>query len=158
MEQVRTYVISVVTAAMLVGIVTGLLGKKDTSAALIKMIGGLFLAFTVIRPIVSLEVENIRTYIAAFSENGTNTVTEGENLAGQAYSAYIKSETEAYILDKANALGAELSVEVSLDEGDIPVPVGARIQGSVSPYAKACLQDMMADDLGILEENQVWIG
>ena len=158
MEQVRSYVISVVAAALIVGIITGLQHKKDTSTVLIKMIGGLFLAFTVIRPIVSLDIGNIRAYIAAFSESGDEVVAEGEKLASEAYCSYIKSETEAYILDKADAFGAELSVEVTLDDGETPVPVGARIEGNVSPYAKACLREMMEEDLGIMEENQIWIG
>ena len=158
MEQVNAYVISVVASAMIVGIITGLLHKKDTSAVLIKMICGLFLAFTVIRPVVSLDVGNIRSYIAAFSEDGADAAAEGENLAAQAYCSYIKSETEAYILDKADAFGAELQVEVTLDDGEVPVPAGVRIQGNVSPYAKACLREMMEEDLGIMEENQIWIG
>lgn len=158
MEQLREYVISVVAAAIIVGVVSGLLHKKDMSAVLIRMIGGLFLAFTVVRPVVSLDIGDIGSYIAAFSETGADAVEEGENLADDAYRLYIKSETEAYILDKADDYGAELAVEVTLDDGDIPVPVGIRIEGSVSPYAKACLREMMEKDLGILEEDQLWIG
>ena len=154
----RSYVISVVAAALIVAIITGLLHQKDISAVLVKMIGGLFLAFTVIRPLISLDIGNIGAYIAAFSVDGEAAAEEGENIARDAYRSYIKSETEAYILDKADAYGAALSVEVTLDDGDTPVPVGVRIEGSVSPYAKVCLCQMMEEDLGILEENQLWIG
>lgn len=158
MEQLRQYVLSVAAAAILVGILTGLASKNDSSCVLLRMIGGLFLAFTVIRPVVSLDVGNIQSYIAAFSENGAASVAEGENLAMDAYCSYIKTETEAYILDKAEGYGADLSVEVYLDEGEAILPVAARLQGSVSPYTKARLQEMMEEDLGISKENQIWIG
>lgn len=158
MEQLKEYVVSVVAAAIIVGIITGLLHKKDLSALLIRMIGGLFLAFTVVRPVVAMDIVDIGSYIAAFSESGADAAAQGENLADETYRLYIKSETEAYILDKADALGAQLEVEVTLDDGDIPIPTGIRIEGSVSPYAKACLREMLVRDLGILEENQLWIG
>lgn len=158
MQQLKEYVISVVAAAVIVGIITGLLHKKDMSAILIRMIGGLFLAFTVIRPVVAMDIADIGSYIAAFSESGADAVQEGEKLADDAYRMYIKSKTEAYILDKAAAFGGQLEVEVTLDEEDIPVPVSIRIEGNVSPYAKASLREMMVHDLGILEENQLWIG
>lgn len=158
MDQMRQYVLSVAAAAILVGILTDLTNKKDTAGVLLRLIAGLFLAFTVLRPVVSLDVMDVRSYIAAFSQDGDMAVAEGENLALDTYCSYIKSETEAYILDKAEGYGAALSVEVYLDEGETPVPVGVRIQGDVSPYAKACLREMMEEDLGIMKENQLWIG
>ena len=158
MDWLREYVISVAAAAIIVGILMNLTSGKDTSGVLLRLIAGLFLAFTVIRPIAGLDIGNIGTYFTALSEDGTAAVTEGENLARDAYCSYIKSQTEAYILDKAEGYGAELTVEVYLNEGDKVVPAGVRLRGNVSPYGKACLQNMMEEELGILKENQLWIG
>lgn len=158
MEQVRSYVISVAAAAMVVGILTGLSNRKDTAGVLLRMIGGLFLAFTVLRPIVDLDVGNLSAYFDTFTVNGDAAAAAGENLSREALCSYIKAQTEAYILDKAEDYGASLTVEVYLDEGETPVPVGARLQGNVSPYGKACLREMMEEDLGIMEVDQLWIG
>lgn len=158
MEQLRAYVISVVSAAILVGILTGLIHGKDGTGVLLRLIAGLFLTFTVVRPVVSLEFGNLEAYITAFSAEGAASVSEGEKLAHDAYCSYIKSRMEAYILDKAEAYGAELSVEVELNEEVAAEPVAARIQGTVSPYTKITLQRIMEEELGILKENQLWIG
>ena len=83
---------------------------------------------------------------------------EGENLAQKEYSAIIKAETEAYILDKARSYGQELTVEVTLSNEDPPVPEGVCIQGSISPYAKSMLKKCLKEDLMIREEDQLLIG
>ena len=68
----------------------------------------------------------------------------------------IKAETEAYILDKASQLNVELSVEVTIDEENIPTAV--TLSGEVSPYARRQLQEIIESDLGIAKENQRWTG
>lgn len=158
MDRAGEFVISITAAAILVGVLTGLTDRKDTFSTLIRMIGGLFLAFTAIRPLVSLEIVNIGAYIDAFSLSGTAAAENGENIAQDAYCSYIISRTEAYILDKAEGYGASLTVEVSLSSSEAPVPESVRIRGQLSPYAKLCLQEMMEQELGISKENQIWIG
>ena len=61
----------------------------------------------------------------------------------------IKQRTQAYILDKAQALNTVLEVEVTLSDDDIPVPLKVRLKGKISPYAKGRLQATIAEDLGI---------
>ena len=67
MGQLREYVISLAAAAIIVGIVTGLTGKKDTAGTLLRLVAGLFLAFTVVRPVVELEIGDLGTYVTSFS-------------------------------------------------------------------------------------------
>lgn len=156
MGKLESFGLSVVSAALVVAIITGLFRKNDASAVLVKMIAGLFLAFTVIRPLVTLDVMRLGTYLDTFSEAGRDASQAGENLAQDTYRSYIKSETQAYILDKARDYGATLEVDVELD--DRAIPCGAELTGSVSPYAKAALSHAMETELGILKENQRWIG
>ena len=80
----------------------------------------------------------------------------GENLARDSMADIIKEETEAYILDKAADLHANLRVEVAVGEDNLPAAV--TISGEASPYARRQIQAMIANDLGISKENQKWIG
>ena len=80
----------------------------------------------------------------------------GENAAREAMAERISQQTKAYILDKAQALEASLTVEVILDDAGIPTPCGVRISGKVSPYAKGVLSDYMEKELGIPREEQRW--
>jgi hypothetical protein len=87
---------------------------------------------------------------------GSSLVTEGENSSRQAMAKRIKEKTEAYILDKANSLDARVSVTVSLTEDTVPVPCGVILRGSISPYARMRLKEIITQDLGIPEEGQTW--
>ena len=80
----------------------------------------------------------------------------GENLARDSMADIIKEETEAYILDKAADLHANLRVEVAVGEDNLPAAF--TISGEASPYARRQIQAMIANDLGISKENQKWIG
>lgn len=156
MEWLENYGLSIISAALVAAIIGGSFQKQDTAGVLVKMIGGLFLAFTVIQPLASPTITDLGAYMDAFSESGADAAEEGENLAMDAYCSYIKSETEAYILDKAQRYGATLTVEVELDDGQLPCR--ATIRGNVSPYAKQSLAEMIEDELGISKEDQLWIG
>lgn len=154
MDVIRQYFLSVVTAAVFCGIVNSLT-KKRTSQAVVKLLAGIFLTFTVIRPLAQLDLEDVK--LPSFTDDAQYAALEGEILARETMVDIIKSETEAYILDKAGALDAELSVEVFLSKEDTPIPVSVRLSGSISPYGKQRLQAIISSDLGIPEEDQLWM-
>lgn len=159
MAQLGKYILSVTAAAIIVGILTSLLDKKSGSAALMKLIAGLFLTFTAIAPIAKLDLSGLSSFVSGFESDGYAASADGEKLARGAMGDIIKNETEAYIMNKAKTYRAELTVEVTLGQTDgIPVPAGVTVAGHVSPYAKAQLQQVMEEELGISKENQRWIG
>lgn len=157
MDGIRAYLLSVCAAAVICGIVTRLVGEKGTQGAVVKMIAGVFLAFTVIRPIADVRLDSLSDWTADFSYDASLAAAAGEDLTREVLAAGIKKRSEAYILDKADALNVSLTVEVTLTEADIPVPCSVRLTGKVSPYAKGQLQTIIAEDLGIDKEHQVWI-
>lgn len=157
MESLLQYVITVTAAAIIAGILAGFMDEKSSSGGLIRLIAGLFLAFAVISPVVQLDWDGITASLSDFSAEGSLAAAEGENIASETYSSIIKSETEAYILDKAAALNVSLKVEVTVD-GDPPVPTAVRLSGEVSPYAKQQLQQILCEELDIAKENQQWTG
>lgn len=157
MEALRQYLLSVTAAAILCSIVMKLLGKKGTASSVGKMLTGLFLAFTVMSPFAKLEIGKVSDFTNAFEADAADAVAAGQNHTRKAMAEIIKSQSEAYILDKAKALGVELTVEVAVSEADIPIPTAVRLKGKVSPYVKSQLQTAIKDGLGILKENQIWI-
>ena len=156
MEEIKTYLMGIVAAAIVCGIVTRLLGDKGTQGAMAKLIAGLFLAFTVIRPVVNIRLDSLTDFTAAYSLDGQQAALKGESLTKEALAASIKAQTEAYILDKAAALHMDLEVLVTVSGEDIPTPTAVRLSGKASPYAKARLQSIITEDLGIDKERQTW--
>jgi len=152
MEELRQYVLSVVAAGLILGILKGISGNH----VLMNLAGGLFLTFVIVQPLANFDFSAMTDYIESFAVDGKETSAIGDALRDEAYRSVIKAETEAYILDKAESLGVVLTVSVTLDEN--AVPDTASLQGPLSPYAKARLEQMMQEELGISKENQLWIG
>ena len=141
MEALRQYVISVVAAAMLCGIVVRLF-PNGSGKQVGKLICGLFLAYTVLSPISRVDFSKLPDFSLRYMDDAEDAAAMGENLARDSMADIIKEETEAYILDKA------------ADN----LPAAFTISGEASPYARRKIQAMIANDLGISKENQKWIG
>lgn len=155
MEALRQYVLSVVTAAMVCGIITGLF-HSGGGKQVVKLICGLFLAYTVLAPIARGNFSELSVFSLGFGDEAAEAAAMGENLARDSMAEIIKSKTVAYILDKAADLQAEVTVEVSVNEENVPNSV--TVSGAVSPYARRQLQTIIESDLGIAKENQKWTG
>ena len=82
----------------------------------------------------------------------------GESMAARSRGEIIKEETEAYILDKAAALKANLTVEVTVSGSGTPVPTAAIYRGEVPADVRQQLETIVQTELGIARENQTWIG
>lgn len=157
MESLRQYIFSVTAASIICAVLTHITAGAGKSREIVKLITGLFLAFTVIRPVADIQIEELSVYTLGITDEAQEAVTSGEVFAKDSLSAIIKQETEAYILDKASALGAEITVDVVLRGDPQPIPEEVYILGSVSPSVKAQLQKTIAEDIGIAKEYQIWI-
>lgn len=91
-----------------------------------------------------------------FQRSAQQAVDQGKEESQKAMAQIIKQETAAYILEKAQSLGAQIQVSVEVSDADLPIPVGVRISGTVAPYAKVQLQTFLEQQLGISKENQRW--
>lgn len=156
MVSLRAYILSVVASSLICGCVQMLLDKKGTSAALVKMLCGIYMAFVLIAPIQRLDFSIYADYFSGFMEEASAAASSGENIAQQEQAALIKQEIESYILDKAVSLGAEVAVEVTLTQNTPPIPSAITIKGAVSPYVKKVLTNYLQEQFGIPEEAQTW--
>ena len=155
MEAVRQYIISVTAAAIFCGILTALVDGKNIKPVW-KLIVGIFMTLTVIRPLADIDFGAVPAIAEVYSLQAEEVVEVGESMMVSQTQALIKSRLEAYILDKASIMGVSLTAEVTLDDSGLPVSV--RLSGAVSPGAKSRLQSIIATDLGIPKEAQTWGG
>ncbi len=157
MEAIREYMITVTAAALICGVLNALASKLGSSGKLLRLMCGILMLLTVISPLTKIRLTDLPELGQGILESGEALATAGENSAREEMAAIIKEQTQAYILDKANVLGASLEVEVILTEDTLPVPKSVRLQGAISPYGKGKLQQILAQDLGIPTEEQIWI-
>ena len=157
MEGVREYLLAVTAAAVLCGIIRCLAGENGALASISKMLCGLFLTTVVISPVAKVNIQDISQVALDMLVEGQQAAQEGEISYDQTIRQIITDETRAYIMDKARAYGAEIQVEITLSEGDPPIPESCVISGAVSPYVKQQLTKMLIADLNIPEDNQIWM-
>lgn len=151
------YLLSVVGAALLCGIVTNLLGEKGAMGAAVKLLAGIYMTLTIITPWGDLRLDELSQLKDQITADGERITLSGQNATRDAMAESIIANTRTYILDKAETFGAELTVEVMLDDSTIPVPCGVRIRGSISPYNREKLSSIIQRDLGIPTEAQIWM-
>lgn len=157
MDFIRQYILGILAAAVICGIINSFFKSKGSYGTIIKLLTGLFMTITLISPVIKLELSDMVSYLEGLSLEADGAVEYGRQVAGESAAAIIKSQTEAYILDKAAFWELNLKVEVTLSESDPPVPESVVLKGSASPYVKSQLSKYIADDLGISEEQQKWI-
>lgn len=156
MEGVREYLLSVTAGAIICGLLVTLTGEKSALSGLYRLISGLFLSFLVISPLAEIDFAQFYDFAEDLLEQGDYAAHEGEETYDQTLRQIITDETRAYIIDKARSYGAEIQVEITLSEGDPPIPESCTIAGNLSPYVKQQLKKILISDLGIPEDNHIW--
>ncbi|MBE6933693.1 MAG: hypothetical protein E7462_01380 [Ruminococcaceae bacterium] len=158
MGNIKEYIIGVVAAALLCGIVIALADKKGVLGVSLKLLSGLLLVLAVISPWTTISFDRWFGWSGSIGDEGAQLVADGEKMAQESYRASIKEQLEAYILDEARALDCTLRVEVTLSEEEPAVPERVVLSGSISPYARKTMEHMLHSELGISQEEQIWIG
>lgn len=155
-DLIREYLIRVTAAALICGVATKLI-HKGVIGSVIKLSAGIFMALTVISPLINIQLDSIADFTFDIQSAADAAAAEGEISAREAMAQIISEQTAAYILNKAETLGAMLTVEVTVSEDEYQIPSAVKIEGSVSPYAKSVLSAYISENLGISTEEQTWI-
>ena len=158
MESVRGYLLGITVVALCCGILSAVLGKKGLTSGTVKFLCGIVMLLAVVGPLLNLQIGNLQGSFKGFSQEADAVTAFGRETALKEYAGIIKERTAAYILDKAESLGAELTVEVTLSDDEPMVPCAVKLSGAISPYAKKVLSNTIANDLGIQVEEQIWTG
>lgn len=156
MSQMKTYLLSLIAATIICSIISGFIKKDSAYGSIIKLICGMFLLTTAIAPIIDIRVDNFNELLGQIHLSADNIIEDSEAVAIKEASDIIKSQLEAYILDKASMLGLQVKVKVTLNDSDPPSPYSIEIKGAVSPYLKNKLKQIILEDLSIPEERQIW--
>ncbi len=150
---VRTWLISVVAVSLLLAVVQTLAPEGTTRKA-VSFTGGLLLLAVLLRPMLALD--RLRVDLTGYREEVQEREEELISSFDQALAPVIAERTQAYISDKAAALGLTVTARVETQAGPdgVVVPWSAQIAG---PWS-AELSSYMERELGIPPERQVWHG
>lgn len=151
MEQ---WLLGVACASFLL-VVSGALVQGSSGKRVCKLAGSLLLLLVTMGPILRLDQQDWEELLqldTQVMEEAEQALSEQNNLM---YESIIEEETEAYILDKAEALGVQCQVEVVVQwEDEIPQPWSVRVEGTWTQAQRDRLSNMLAEELGIPQERQ----
>ena len=156
MITISGYLITIIIATIISGICTSLVPGASGRSNLIRAICGIFVAFTVVKPLTNIRINDFSSYWYAVEYEAEAAALLGEESAHAEASAIIKEQLESYIIQKANELGAEIAVQIKLTDQYPPTPVSAKIDGTISPYNKKILCTYISEQINIPEEQQIW--
>lgn len=150
---VREWLTAVVAVAMLLSVVQTVV-PEGSLRKISSFVGGLILLVTLLQPVLGTDLSRLDLRFSDYEEAVAARQGELEQAGNEELASIIEERTAAYILDKADALGLPVTVQVWTAPGDggVPVPDRAELTG---PRSEA-LAAYMEGELGIPRERQVW--
>ena len=119
------------------------------------------LVMTVLLPLGTLDVSQYSLELAKYREIGEQLEERGDAFRDSMSRTVIEQECEAYIMDKAEAMGITVDtvkVRAFWNSEGVWVPESAEIRSGCGESEKKRLSDLIFADLGIPAEKQEWSG
>lgn len=155
MEGFQQYILSLIIAALICAVLNGFV-SDGSSREWIRLLCGVYLLITVAGPLPGFKTISLSDYIAIYQQEADSLAKEGQSQMEQAFSQIIKSETEAYIFDKASKYDADLKITVTISKDFLPV--SAELEGEIPTPSRKELEKILETELGITKEHQIWTG
>ena len=119
------------------------------------------LVMTVLLPLGTLDVAQYSLELAKDRERGEQLEERGDAVRDSMSRTVIEQECEAYIMDKAEAMGITVDtvkVRAFWNSEGVWVPESAEIRSACTERERKRLSDVIFADLGIPAEKQEWSG
>lgn len=130
-------------------------GSSGSGGRIRKMLCGMFMALIAISPLRSMDFTNLDNPLSDYNTLARAASDCGITQAHDAMISIISEQAAAYILDKAEALGASVEVDIEVDPESFQ-PVFATVRGPVTPYEKEVISGFLKEDLLIERSAQRW--
>lgn len=151
------YFLSIVAAAMLVAIAMKLLHDGHIQK-IVALAGGCLILICALTPLIRLDFDSISLDFSGYLSNQSAELAQMQAESDAEVCRIIIETTQAYILDKAEQIGAVISVEVTPEraEGGYYYPAMVSVTGVTTASQKRELSAYLRDVLGIPESKQIW--
>lgn len=156
MESLRQYIFSLVCGTVICAIVPEFFENGSGHKKLVRFVAAILLTIVALRPFTGKNGLQFDVLSISPGEEAQYTVAMGQEQADSMLRQIITQRTQAYILDKAASMGADLAVQVILADSDPLVPETVLLTGPVSPYVKKQLTSSLVSDLAISEDDLQW--
>ena len=155
MTALHRYFLAVIAASFLTSLLVGM-AAEDKMKQILRFVGDLTLILVLLSPMAGFNERSFSRTVEEFSRN--MEIEQNKAVVDSAMTEQLIIERcRTYIMDKASNLGAELEVEIILNQvNEISVPAEVYINGQYSAHAREQISQMLERDFGIPEEKQRW--
>ena len=149
----RFWLFGLTALSALLALAEGLVTQEGIRRVL-RLTGGVLMILVLLRPVVRMDLENLHFSLDALRQEAETLEEEYTRQQAEQLSAGIEEELASYIWDKAQALGLNCQVSVTVETGadGVLAPRSVDITGE---YSEA-LSEIIEKDLGVPREQQNW--
>ena len=156
MEAVRGYLLRLTAGAFLSAGLLALI-PKGTPKKAAAVLCGLVMLLLALTPLAQLDDDALSEAISRLELEKEEARTGIEIRNQELVARIISGRVQAYILDKAAALGLNVTVELEMEtRADTPYPKAVTIRGEAAPAQKQQLQQYLEQTFAIPVQRQVW--
>ena len=156
MQAMRDYLMCVCIGSILLSLLQTLLPEGKYQKVL-DFSGSIMLLLIVISPVVNLDASEILGTVSEYLNQDYKVDLEIVSNNQERIEQVIIDSCATYILDKAEMIGADITVVVRLDVKDnVPYPTGVELSGAYNDQQKQILSNILEQELGIPKEEQKW--
>lgn len=152
MSWFRTYLMGVVSAAMVVALAQALT-PEGAVKKIGRLVGGVVLLLAVMKPLIGLSANEKTVPVADWLTPPTQAEEDGGQ---EVLKELIAQQTGAYIEDKGHTLGVNCTARVTVTEGEggWPQPWSVEVVGSWTGKGRSALEKTIEEELAIPAERQ----
>lgn len=158
-EGLRAWLLALVAVSLLSGVLLSLT-PEGAARRTLRFVCGLLLILTALGPVAKLDVDRLAGDLSRLRLQSDKTARAVEDGSVELMAALIKEQAEAYIWDKAAALGfTPARVEAGIETaGDYPRPRAVRIAANCTAAQRQRLTAWIERELAIPSSEQEWSG
>lgn len=151
MNEMASYLLTLICGAFICALIKAI-APDSPGKGTRELLCGLFLALLALSPIRTLEIP--RWELMDFQSEAEAFAMDGAGQAIEERNSIISRQMEAYICNRAEELGLNITAQVMLDDAGFPESVIVR--GTWTEEQKERFCSVITSELGILEEAQSW--
>lgn len=153
MEQVRAWLLSVLAAALFLGVLESVI-PKGAVRQVGRLAVGLVLTLVLCRPLAGWLPGALRSQWEQAQSASVSADNSFAEVSEDYLSAVMSQRSAEYIQSAADGLGASVTASVTCRwEGELPVPEAAEISGSLSEDQRQSLVETVSTQLDIPAER-----
>ena len=153
----KGYLIEITAAAILAALIRKLAPKSGAGRGA-RLGAGLLVLLCLLQPLGRFYRDGTALFSRDWGQVDPMASDEVSQEANRLMESLITQQAEAYILDKARAMGLKAEVTVTVRLGDrYPVPWAVTIRSDPTGQQKSALETEIQDALGIPPERQEWL-